>query len=197
MGCPPTRQRVAHLLDESIGFLVHQADLYLVNHQLSLFKLHHVTAEQWKVLSLLVETDGLTQRELARKNSKDPTTLVRILDKMEKKGLVERRHHPGDRRVFRITLTTKGRKLQERLAPLAVRSSEDATQGMSKTEVRTLKRLLRQVHANLAPLREETVGEGSVDDVLAAAEKALPQPRRARGTAGRQGCPGPNFRASS
>ena len=177
---------MAYTLDESIGFLVHQADLYLVNHLLSLFKPHDLTVEQWKVLNRLVETDGLTQRELARKNSKDPTTLVRILDKMERKGLVERRDHPDDRRVFRITLTPRGRKLQAQLAPLAVRSSQDATRGMSEAEVKALKRLLRKVHANLAPLRDETVGDGSADDVLAAVEEALQPTRRARVAAARR-----------
>lgn len=140
-----------YALEESVGFLVHRADLALVSHLLSLFKPHDLTVEQWTVLNRLVEADGITQRELARKAAKNPTTLARILDKMEKKGLVERREHGRDARAFRVTLTRRGRALREELAPLALRALADATAGLTGEDVRTLKRLLDVVFTNLAP----------------------------------------------
>lgn len=143
------------MLDESLGFLVHRADRVLVSHLLGRFRPRRVTVEQWKVLGRLHDEDGITQRELARRNAQDPTTLARILDKMESKGLVERAEHREDARAFRIRLTPKGRALYSELVPLALKGLEDATAGMTAAELRELKRLLRIVFENLAPHRRD------------------------------------------
>ena len=146
---------MAKVLDASVGFLLHEVDLLMADLLHTLFQPQELTAEQWKVLGRLTEADGLTQRELARRSARDPTTLVRVLDRMERHGLVERRDHPSDRRVFHVVLTEKGRRRHAELAPLAVRASGMATRGMSAEDVATLVQLLRRVHANLAALRSE------------------------------------------
>ncbi len=105
------------------------------------------------VLSRLSEGDGISQRELARRNGQDPTTLARILQKMEKKGLVERGDDREDGRALRVILAPKGRRLQADLAALALAGVPEVTAGMTPHEVQDLKRLLRLVFENLASRR--------------------------------------------
>jgi DNA-binding MarR family transcriptional regulator len=140
-------------LDESLGFLVHRADLALMRTLLARFGPRGVTVEQWMVLSRLSEGDGITQRELARRNAHDPTTLARTLQKMERNGLVERHDHHEDGRAIRVMLTEKGRRLQAELAVLALEGVPQVTAGMTARDVRELKRLLRLVFENLVPQR--------------------------------------------
>jgi DNA-binding MarR family transcriptional regulator len=142
-----------YVLDESIGFLVHRADLALTRTLLALFGRRGVTVEQWMVLARLAEGDGLTQRELARRNGQDPTTLTRILQRMERSGLVERRDDREDARAFRVLLTPKGRRLQAELAPLALSGVPALAAGMSPGDVRELRRLLILLFENVAQRR--------------------------------------------
>ena len=66
-----------------------------------------VTAGQWKVLAVLVDRDGLTQKEIAERLALDGATLIPIIDKMEKDKLVVRKVDPADRRNFYGMVTTK------------------------------------------------------------------------------------------
>jgi DNA-binding MarR family transcriptional regulator len=87
------------------------------------------TADQFVLLSLLVERDGTTQQELVRRATSDPNTVRAMLLLLEKQGLIVRKQHPTDGRALKITLTRKGRNtyntllkeikpLQKRLAAL-------------------------------------------------------------------------------
>ncbi len=75
-----------------------------------------ITAEQFVILSLLDEEDGITQQELVRRASSDPNTVRPMLVLLEKRHLVLRRPHPSDGRAYSITLTDQGRRTYVELA---------------------------------------------------------------------------------
>ncbi len=74
-----------------------------------------VTADQFVLLALLAEQDGITQQELVRRASSDANTIRAMLVLLENRGLLKREQHPTDRRARHVTLTHKGRKTYERL----------------------------------------------------------------------------------
>ncbi|UCG57678.1 MAG: MarR family transcriptional regulator [Phycisphaerales bacterium] len=76
---------------------------------------HRMTADQFVLLALLAEQDGVTQRQLAQRASSDPNTVRAMLVLLENRGLLARRPHPGDGRARRVTLTRKGRRAYDRL----------------------------------------------------------------------------------
>jgi len=76
---------------------------------------HGVTADQFVLLSLLAEQDGITQQELVRRASSDANTVRAMLVRLEGRGLVTRQRHPTDGRALSVTLTRKGRQTHERL----------------------------------------------------------------------------------
>lgn len=69
------------------------------------------TADQFVLLGLLAEKDGVTQQELARRAHSDPNTVRAMLVLLEGRGLVARAAHPGDGRARLVTLTADGRRL--------------------------------------------------------------------------------------
>ncbi len=71
-------------------------------------KLLDLTYAQFGTLTAIREKDGRTQAELAGRLESDSNTVMVICDSLQKKGLVERRSDPADRRVWRICLTPKG-----------------------------------------------------------------------------------------
>ncbi len=74
-----------------------------------------VTADQFVLLALLAEQDGITQQELVRRASSDANTVRAMLMLLEGRGFVARERHPTDRRARRVTLTRRGRQAYERL----------------------------------------------------------------------------------
>lgn len=74
-----------------------------------------VTANQFVLLSLLSESDGVTQRDLVERASSDPNTIRQMLDVLRRKSLVERKRHPIDGRAWQISLTGRGKTLYAKL----------------------------------------------------------------------------------
>ncbi|HEY1786826.1 MAG TPA: MarR family transcriptional regulator [Verrucomicrobiae bacterium] len=70
----------------------------------------HLTANQFVLLALLMEEDGITQQDLVLRASSDPSTIRAMLVLLEKKGLVARSQHTRDGRALSVTLTHKGRR---------------------------------------------------------------------------------------
>src|SRR4051812_7803519 len=63
-----------------------------------------ITLTQAKVIVVLARNEGITQARLADLTDMDPMTLVRVLDRMENDGWLERRPDPNDRRAYRLFL---------------------------------------------------------------------------------------------
>jgi len=76
---------------------------------------HGVTANQFVLLALLAEDDGITQQQLVRRASSDPNTIRAMLVLLESRGLVSRKQHPNDGRARNVILTHKGRQTYNKL----------------------------------------------------------------------------------
>ncbi|MBN1510169.1 MAG: MarR family transcriptional regulator [Sedimentisphaerales bacterium] len=74
-----------------------------------------VTADQFVLLALLADRDGITQQELVRRACSDANTIRAMLMRLESRGLVARARHPTDGRARSVTLTRKGRQAYGRL----------------------------------------------------------------------------------
>lgn len=134
---------------QSIGYLIR--DCYRIFSRALEKRIgrHGVRMGQWFFLRELWEEDGLTQRELSnRVGMMEPTTVVAIRGMVES-GLVRRVMDKDDRRKRRIHLTAKGRRLKERLLPFAVEVNAIATQGLTTSEIRAFRRLIRRMEQNL------------------------------------------------
>src|SRR6185436_13522312 len=75
----------------------------------------------WRVLAALREHDGRRMGDLSRTTSIEVSTLTRLVDNMEKSGLVERRRDAEDARAVALHVTAAGRRLTKRILPIAER----------------------------------------------------------------------------
>ncbi len=82
---------------------------------------------EWYILRALFEQDGQHASELARSVGRAATSFTPNLDKLQKKGLVERQPDPADRRAVRIFLTGKAKKRRPEIQAVA----EDLDQHIS------------------------------------------------------------------
>ena len=138
--------------DDSYGYLINRAA-----HRLT-YELHltfqakglDITPEQWAVLNRLWEQDGLSQVELAERTFKDKPGMTRILNLLEKKGVVIRRRDAEDGRVLHVFLTQAGKDLKQKLIPCAQEVLVKGGQNLTKEELSQFKRTLKKILDNLA-----------------------------------------------
>lgn len=136
-------------LDESIGFLLARTHHKASSTLLQALKPYALTPEQWAVLKRLWEEDGVSQKELAARTSKDQPTTARILEKMQRKGLVARECDPSDGRASLVYLTPKGREIRDQVIPAADKALEKVLTGFSPDEVQELRDMLNRIYRNL------------------------------------------------
>lgn len=109
---------------------------------------HDMTRAQWHVLGALVHNAGCRQIQLADMLDIEPITLVRLLDRLEAAGLVERRPDPTDRRARLIFLTDAAAPVIAQIDEVGNTCAEVGLHGFSAAERATLLGLLQRIRRN-------------------------------------------------
>lgn len=122
--------------ETSFGRALGMAHTAMFRHLAKLMKEKNlpITPEQFGVLTHLWRSDGLQQSELAVCTNRNRANVTRIIDILEREGIVVRKDDPNDRRVFRIYLTDLGKKLKNEAAKCAQKSIEDSLDGVSESD---------------------------------------------------------------
>ena len=110
---------------------------------------HGVTAGQWRILRVLWEEDGITQREISNRVGITEATAVKSLAGLETAELITREVDKSDRRKMITRLTTRAKRLKKKLIPFVVDVNERALKGISRKDVDTARRVLAQTYLNL------------------------------------------------
>ena len=136
--------------ENSMGFVVNTtAKAFQRSFDIELRKNAGVSLSQWRVVGALVLQPGLTQKEIADKVGVEGATLVPIIDKMEREGLLKRKLDLNDRRINRIYLTTKADSLWESMIECALRIRKSSTKNISETDIHITLETLRKISKNL------------------------------------------------
>ena len=110
-----------------------------------------LTPARFAVLSFLRTRDGAIQQQIGTAMGIDPSTMVALIDELERAGLAKRRPHPSDRRAREVVITPKGRRTVEQGQTLARKVEDDVLRGLASAERRQLLRLMRQALSAAPP----------------------------------------------
>lgn len=108
-----------------------------------------ISIDQWVILKRIWEEQGISQVDLANATYKDPASVTRILDILEKKGFSERRVDENSRRAYKIFLTTEGVKLFDKMLPLVQAIRAKGIENLNEEEIQITKSVLRKMYSNL------------------------------------------------
>jgi MarR family transcriptional regulator for hemolysin len=93
-----------HNFQRDLMFLLHDVARLLRVDADKRARAHGMTRAQWGILIWLERQPGLSQKELAEILEVEPITVARLVDRLEHRGMVERRPDPKDRRIWRLHL---------------------------------------------------------------------------------------------
>jgi MarR family transcriptional regulator for hemolysin len=112
-----------------------------------------MTRAQWVILSWLERQSGISQSDLAGLVEVEPITVCRLIDRLEARGLVERRADPKDRRVRRLHLTAKAKPILDEIHAYRDELRQAVTEGITDAALKSQIETLLRMKSNLCSSR--------------------------------------------
>jgi DNA-binding MarR family transcriptional regulator len=137
------------ILPSLIGYQMRLAQIAIFRDFAATFDELNITPGLFGVLVIVGSNSGMTQNALAKATHLDRSTVVSVIDNLERRGLVERRAAIPDRRANALALTSAGAKLLKKLRPMVAEHEARLTNNLSKTEQATLVSLLQKILPDL------------------------------------------------
>ncbi len=108
-----------------------------------------ITVEEWRTLFYLWKEDGVNQRDLASRASKEKSTMTRQINALERKGLITRNSYNKDKRNKLIFLTEKGKGIEEIALNTARNITNKAEEGINENDLKIFKKVIEQIISNI------------------------------------------------
>jgi DNA-binding MarR family transcriptional regulator len=145
----PPPEISAYQLGESVGYLISRTRSTLSNlvTQRTMAELG-ITSQQASILFMVASGKCLLAAELAREYGIDASAVTRLVDRLEKRGLLTRVRSNEDRRVVRLALTPEGQSIAVRMPAIFNGVIDNLLAGFTPEEVGFLKSMLRRVLTN-------------------------------------------------
>jgi len=143
---------IEYSLKNSLGHMMGRISRSILNQLQKSFTTagSDLSVEQWLLLVHLRDWDGQIHLQLAQSTCRDKTTITRLLDGLEKRGLVERIPDTADRRQKRVRIMPEGRKLIKKLKPLALKIQNKALEDIALQEIDMCKNILSRIFQNIS-----------------------------------------------
>ena len=138
-------------MDDTLHYLIMANQMLVQKALLEQLKDTGLTIGQPKILDYLKEHDGSNQKEIAKACFLEAGSLTTILNKMEEKGLIERRILNGNRRSFHIFLTAVGKEKQQLVDTAFSEIEKKALADISEKEFEQFMSVYHRIYSNCPP----------------------------------------------
>lgn len=133
-------------LETLLGYNARRAALAVISVFLQRMEPFGLRPVDFSVLTLIAHNPGITSRQICTALDILPPNLVGMIKSLEKRGLVERRPHPTDRRAQGLHVSAAGKRLQREAQSTATQLEQDVSRALTADELQTLNALLHKVY---------------------------------------------------
>jgi DNA-binding MarR family transcriptional regulator len=133
-------------LETLLGYNARRAALSVIAVFLQRMEPYGLRPVDFSVLTLIAHNPGITSRQICNALDILPPNLVGMIKQLDKRGLIERRPHPTDRRAQGLHVSPAGQRLQSEAQATATQLEHEVSHPLSPDELRTLNQLLRKVY---------------------------------------------------
>lgn len=134
---------------------IKQINTRLLNKFLAQKNITAFNGEQGRILHVLWENDGISNRELSKKSGLAMSSLTTMLERMEEKKLLERRVDENDKRKILIFLTDYAKSLKSEYDEISDKMTEISFEGISDEERLAFEATLEKVLYNFERAEQE------------------------------------------
>lgn len=108
-----------------------------------------ITPEQYLILLLIVENDGVYQRQICEITLKDRANIARLIEILLQKELIKKIPDSNGRRIYKISATEKGKNLIKIIEPLDKELRQFITRDISNKDLEITRRTLEKIKSNV------------------------------------------------
>jgi len=155
--------RTVHQFHRDLMFLLHDVARLLRVDADKRARAHGMTRAQWGILIWLERQPGLSQKELAELLEVEPITVARLIDRLEARGMVERRPDPKDRSIWRLHLGQPAHGALREIGRQRQQMRDLVTGGLDETTIDTMTETLITMKLTLIQEAHTTRRYPSVD----------------------------------
>jgi DNA-binding MarR family transcriptional regulator len=138
-------ETISHFLCFRLGALTRR----IYRHYNTLFSKYGITVTQSFILFDLLSRQSSNVKDIASRVQLDSPAITGLVDRLAKENLVERKEDPSDRRGLLISLTAKGRKLAEKLEPIAKEFNKKIKKVLIPEDTKAFERSLDRLEKGL------------------------------------------------
>jgi DNA-binding MarR family transcriptional regulator len=131
------------VLNDRLGYFIRRAQVWIFQDVMRAFATIDIRPAQYSVLVVIEANPGLSQSDIAEFLGIERARLVRLLDRLERRGYTERRPSPHDRRSHALHLTREGQRILKRIDALAASHEARLAAKLGPERRRRLIELLR------------------------------------------------------
>ncbi len=135
--------------DPDLLFLLHDVARLLRVEADKRARLHGMTRAQWGILIWLERQPGISQKELSELLEVEPITVARLIDRLESRGMVERRPDPRDRRIWRLHLLRPALDVLHEIDEQRADMTRIVTTGINEEQLHTMTQALQRMKTTL------------------------------------------------
>jgi DNA-binding MarR family transcriptional regulator len=135
------------LIDSLAGYNLRRAAARQRERFRNVFSPFDIRPVQLTALTIILHNDRLGQSTLGKALDMKRANVVKLLDELQQRGLVERKLSTRDRRAYDVHLTAKGRELTEELLAIHAKLEANLAQSLGGDELKELVRLLTKFRA--------------------------------------------------
>jgi DNA-binding MarR family transcriptional regulator len=136
---------VPHSLSDSVGFLLNRAARIIREMNTAALAPLGLSVREMGLMRIISFDGPLSQQALGEKHNTDRTTIVELIDLLEKRDLVQRIVNPKDRRSYLIYLTPKGKRVLTKALKLTSKQQENFLAALNDSEWTMLKQMLARL----------------------------------------------------
>ena len=116
---PTDRDGLPRSLSDRLGYLLGQAHLTHRSIAAPLLATLGLGVKEFGALAVVNDEGPLSQQRLGERLRVDRTTMVAVVDQLERQGFVERQRNPEDRRAYSLRVTERGQRVLRQAAEAA------------------------------------------------------------------------------
>jgi len=131
-------------LNEHLGYFIRRAQVWVFQDFIRVLKTVDISPAQYSVLLVIDANPGLSQAELARTLGIERARMVRVLHRLDRRGLTRRLRSSADGRAHSLRLTHKGQETLRRAATLAQAHEARLIERLGAEPYKAMKTILRE-----------------------------------------------------
>lgn len=143
--------------EKSLPMMLHRTLDVIIPRYRTIFKQHHISEQQWRILRVLWEENHCTTAQLSSKSLLPAPSMVGIIDRMIAKDLIIRERSEDDRRKVYVRLTPQGNRLQAQITPQIDKVYEHIVSQCESEAWQTMISTLQQVIESDTTLQDKPI----------------------------------------